>query len=311
MKIVFFGTPEFAVASLRRLLDDGADIAAVVTMPDKIAGRGHKLIQSDVKKFAVERGIRVLQPEKLKNPEFIAQLREINADLFIVIAFRMLPEIVWSMPPKGTFNLHASLLPKYRGAAPINWAVINGEKETGVTTFFLKHEIDTGDIIEQRSVEIFPTDNVGDVHDRLMELGADMVAHTVKEIEAGNVIPEPQPEGEFTPAPKIFKETCHIDWNRTAEEIHNLVRGLSPYPAAWTQMVDVKNPEAIADVKIFQTAVSKDIPSLSPGEVKVTKNQLFVGTTDYPLEILSLQPAGKKRMEADAFLRGYSPMKFV
>lgn len=311
MKIVFFGTPEFAVASLRRLLDDGADIVAVVTMPDKIAGRGHKLIQSDVKKFAVERGIRVLQPEKLKNPEFIAQLREINADLFIVIAFRMLPEIVWSMPPKGTFNLHASLLPKYRGAAPINWAVINGEKETGVTTFFLKHEIDTGDIIEQRSVEIFPTDNVGDVHDRLMELGADMVAHTVKEIEAGNVIPEPQPEGEFTPAPKIFKETCHIDWNRTAEEIHNLVRGLSPYPAAWTQMVDVKNPEAIADVKIFQTAVSKDIPSLCPGEVKVTKNQLFVGTNDYPLEILSLQPAGKKRMEADAFLRGYSPMKFV
>lgn len=310
MKIVFFGTPEFAVASLRRLLDDGENVAAVVTMPDKIAGRGHKLIQSDVKKFAVERGLPVLQPEKLKNPEFVDKLREIGADLFIVIAFRMLPEVVWSMPPLGTFNLHASLLPKYRGAAPINWAVINGERETGVTTFFLKHEIDTGDIIEQRKIEIQPDDNVGDVHDRLMELGADMVAHTVKEIEAGNVIPEPQPEGDFTPAPKIFKETCHINWDRRAEEIHNLVRGLSPYPAAWTQMSEMKNPAAQTDVKIFRTAVCKDVPPLQPGEVRITKNQLFVGTADCPLEILSLQPAGKKRMDADAFLRGYSPLKF-
>ena len=193
MKIVFFGTPEFAVASLDRLVKDGRDIAAVVTMPDKIAGRGHKLIESDVKKYAKENGLKVLQPEKLKSPEFIDTLREIGADLFIVIAFRMLPEAVWSMPRLGTFNLHASLLPKYRGAAPINWAVINGEKETGVTTFFLKHEIDTGDIIEQQKIEIKDTDNVGDVHDRLMELGAVMTAHTVDEIESGNVRPQPQP----------------------------------------------------------------------------------------------------------------------
>ncbi len=206
------------MASLDRLLKDGCDIAAVVTMPDKIAGRGHKLIQSDVKKYAVENGLRVLQPEKLKSPEFVDDLRAIGADLFIVIAFRMLPEVVWSMPPLGTFNLHASLLPKYRGAAPINWAVINGDKETGVTTFFLKHEIDTGDIIEQRKIEIRPEDNVGDVHDRLMELGADMVAHTVAEIEAGNVSPKPQPGGEFIPAPKIFKDTCRIDWNAPAEK---------------------------------------------------------------------------------------------
>lgn len=312
MKIVFFGTPEFAVASLRRLLDDGADVAAVVTMPDKIAGRGHKMIQSDVKKFAVERGLPVMQPEKLKNPEFIEQLRSIGADLFIVIAFRMLPEVVWSMPPLGTFNLHASLLPKYRGAAPINWAVINGEKQTGVTTFFLKHEIDTGDIIEQRSIEISPEDTVGDIHDRLMELGADMVAHTVKEIEAGNVNPVPQPAGEFTPAPKIFKETCKISWSGSARDIHNLVRGLSPYPAAWSTLETGDKNHASLDVKIFQTALT-DIPvgNKSPGEISVGKNRLFVAASDYLLEILSLQPAGKKRMDADAFLRGYQPEKFL
>ncbi|MDE6792140.1 MAG: methionyl-tRNA formyltransferase [Muribaculaceae bacterium] len=312
MKIVFFGTPEFAVASLRRLLDDGADVAAVVTMPDKIAGRGHKMIQSDVKKFAVERGLPVLQPEKLKNPEFIEQLRSIGADLFIVIAFRMLPEIVWTMPPLGTFNLHASLLPKYRGAAPINWAVINGEEQTGVTTFFLKHEIDTGDIIEQRSIEISPEDNVGDVHDRLMELGADMVAHTVKEIEAGNVNPVPQPAGDFTPAPKIFKETCKISWSASARDIHNLVRGLSPYPAAWSTMETGDKKHVALDVKIYQTALT-DIPvgNKSPGEISVGKNRLFVAASDYLLEILSLQPAGKKRMDADAFLRGYHPEKFL
>ncbi|MDE6444269.1 MAG: methionyl-tRNA formyltransferase [Muribaculaceae bacterium] len=313
MKIVFFGTPEFAVASLSRLLDEGADVAAVVTMPDKIAGRGHKLIQSDVKKFAVEKGLPVLQPEKLKNPEFIEQLRNIGADLFIVIAFRMLPEVVWSMPRLGTFNLHASLLPKYRGAAPINWAVINGEKETGVTTFFLKHEIDTGDVIEQKSIEIKPSDNVGDVHDRLMELGAEMVAHTVREIEAGRVNPVPQPEGEFTPAPKIYKDTCRIDWSQPAEKIHNLVRGLSPYPAAWSVMTEERNPDSILDVKIYETAItpSSKVRTLLPGEVEVTKDNLYVGTSDTPLEILSLQLAGKKRMDASAFLRGCRPLKFL
>ncbi len=291
LKIVFFGTPEFAVASLDRLLKDGCDIAAVVTMPDKIAGRGHKLIQSDVKKYAVENGLRVLQPEKLKSPEFVDDLRAIGADLFIVIAFRMLPEVVWSMPPLGTFNLHASLLPKYRGAAPINWAVINGDKETGVTTFFLKHEIDTGDIIEQRKIEIRPEDNVGDVHDRLMELGADMVAHTVAEIEAGNVSPK----------------------NAPAEKIHNLVRGLSPYPVAWTTLEESRNPGQPFDVKIFETSLAScpNVGDGEPGTVCATKDSIFVNTSDGAIEIKSLQPAGKKRMDASAFLRGYNPVKFI
>lgn len=313
LKIVFFGTPEFAVASLDRLLKDGQDIAAVVTMPDKIAGRGHKMIQSDVKKYAVEHGLRVLQPEKLRAPEFVEALREINADLFIVIAFRMMPEIVWGMPPMGTFNLHASLLPKYRGAAPINWAVMNGDKETGVTTFFLKHEIDTGDIIEQRKIEILPTDNVGDVHDKLMELGADMVSNTVKEIARGNVTPVPQPEGEFLPAPKIFKDTCQIHWEDPAEKIHNHVRGLSPYPAAWTRLIDTRNPEEPFDVKVFTTAVSDDIAGegMNPGEIRLMKDRMIVKSGDGMLEILELQPAGKKRMDTAAFLRGYKPSKFL
>ena len=318
IKIVFFGTPEFAVASLDRLLKDGWDVAAVVTMPDKIAGRGHKLIESDVKKYAVEHGLRVLQPEKLKASEFVDELRSIGADLFIVIAFRMLPEVVWGMPRLGTFNLHASLLPRYRGAAPLNWAVINGDTETGVTTFFLKHEIDTGDIIEQRKVEILPTDNVGDVHDRLMELGADMVAHTVSDIAAGNVTPQPQPEGEFIPAPKIFKETCRIDWTKPAVKIHNLIRGLSPYPAAWCEVEEARSRGKYSDVKIYQSALISDMPEdslkfdndLKPGEVCVTKDRLFVKTGDGLLEIVSLQPAGKKRMDADAFLRGYTPVLF-
>ncbi len=319
LKIVFFGTPEFAVASLDRLLKAGRDIAAVVTMPDKVAGRGHKMIQSDVKKYAVANGLRVLQPEKLKSAEFVDELKEIGADLFIVIAFRMLPEVVWSMPPKGTFNLHASLLPKYRGAAPLNWAVINGDTETGVTTFFLKHEIDTGDIIQQRKVEILPSDNVGDVHDRLMMLGADMVANTVSQIAAGEVCPRPQPEGEYLPAPKIFKETCHIDWNKETVRIHNLVRGLSPYPAAWTTFADSRDSTSPCDVKIFSTQPQQDdicgkdeeICDLVPGDVLTTKDRLFVKTGDGLLEILELQPAGKKRMPASAFLRGYSPAKFV
>lgn len=318
IKIVFFGTPEFAVASLDRILKDGWDVAAVVTMPDKIAGRGHKLIESDVKKYAVEHGLKVLQPEKLKAPEFVDELRAIGADLFIVIAFRMLPEVVWAMPRLGTFNLHASLLPRYRGAAPLNWAVINGDTETGVTTFFLKHEIDTGDIIEQRKVEILPTDNVGDVHDRLMALGADMVAHTVNDIAAGNVEPQPQPEGEFIPAPKIFKETCRIDWHQPAVKIHNLIRGLSPYPAAWCEMEEIRSRGKYSDVKIYQSALMIDMPEdslkpindLKPGEVCVTKDRLFVKTGEGMLEIISLQPAGKKRMNTDAFLRGYTPVLF-
>ncbi|MDE7382016.1 MAG: methionyl-tRNA formyltransferase [Muribaculaceae bacterium] len=310
IKTIFFGTPEFAVESLDALIKAGIEVAAVVTTPDKPAGRGIRINQSDIKKYALEHGLPILQPEKLKSPEFISALREINADLFIVIAFRMLPEIVWQMPRLGTFNLHASLLPKYRGAAPINHAVINGETKTGVTTFFLKHEIDTGDIISQDEIDILPEDNAGTIHDKLMTLGACKVVETVKAIENGTLRTFPQPEGDFVPAPKIFKDTCRIDWNNSSVKIHNLVRGLSPYPAAWSHLFDSAGKEF--DVKIFETAIpsSSELKHpLSPGEVKVEGHSLFVGTQDGVLQILSLQPAGKKRMDASAFLLGYKPLR--
>ena len=309
LKIVFFGTPEFAVASLDALVSNGYNIKAVVTMPDKVAGRGHKLIQSDVKKYAVEKGLPLLQPEKLKSPEFVDALREIDADLFIVIAFRMLPEVVWSMPRLGTFNLHGSLLPKYRGAAPINRAIMNGETETGITTFFLKHEIDTGDMIEQRRIEITPEDNAGTIHDRLMEIGAECVVHTVESIIDGTLKTEPQPEGEFIPAPKICKEDCKIDWNKSATEIFNHIRGLSPYPAAWCKMQDTNGKEI--DVKIFEAKPLNLESREETGSVRISDKKLFVASGNGWLEILSLQPAGKKRMEASAFLLGYHPAIFL
>ena len=308
LRIVFFGTPEFAVASLDRLVSEGFDVAAVVTMPDKIAGRGHKLLESDVKKYAVAKGLPVLQPEKLKSPEFIDQLRNINADLFIVIAFRMLPEAVWAMPRLGTFNLHGSLLPKYRGAAPINRAIMNGETETGITTFFLKHEIDTGDMIEQRSTPISDDDNVGTVHDRLMEMGADMVVSTVNSILDGSLSTRPQPEGEFIAAPKIFKEDCRIDWTRDAVTVHNQVRGLSPYPAAFTTFEDKEGRRF--DAKIFLTALTgRDAGNSVPGEIVIDGKRMYIGASDSQVETLSLQPAGKKRMGTSAFLLGYHPVK--
>lgn len=309
LRIVFFGTPEFAVESLKRLVDNGFNIAAVVTMPDKIAGRGHHLIQSDVKKYALEKNLTLLQPDNLKDPEFVERLRDINAQLFIVIAFRMLPEVVWQMPQLGTFNLHASLLPKYRGAAPINRAVINGDTQTGVTTFFLKHEIDTGDIIQQQAIDIDIHDNVGIVHDRLMMLGADMVVETVTNIITGKVKPIPQEQlltaGETpTPAPKIFKNTCNIRWNRPAIEVYNLIRGLSPYPAAWTT---INHDGKQRQVKIFETSLPVKIDNTSsPGYVTTDGKRLFVKCQDASLEILSLQIEGKKRLSADAFLRGFN-----
>lgn len=309
LKIVFFGTPEFAVASLDALIENGFNVAAVVTMPDKVAGRGHKMIQSDVKKYAVEKGLRVLQPEKLKSPEFVETLHEIDADLFIVIAFRMLPEVVWAMPRLGTFNLHGSLLPKYRGAAPINRAIMNGETETGITTFFLKHEIDTGDMIEQRRIEITPDDNAGTIHDRLMEIGAECVVHTVESILDGTLSTQPQPDGEFIPAPKIFKEDCRIDWLRSAMEIFNHVRGLSPYPAAWSVLRDKSGKEF--DVKIFEVKPSDRDLGVEPGEVVIDNKRLLVACGEGSIEILSLQPAGKKRMESSAFLLGYHPESFI
>ena len=306
LKIVFFGTPEFAVESLDALLTDGFNVVGVVTMPDKAAGRGHKLYQSDVKRYALEHDLFLLQPEKLKSEEFLTALRSLEADLFIVIAFRMLPREVWQMPRLGTFNLHASLLPKYRGAAPINRAVMNGDTETGVTTFFLKHEIDTGDMIMQRKIDILPEDNVGDVHDRLMHLGAEMVVETVNAIVDGTLTTTPQPEGEFTPAPKIFKEDCRIDWDRSAAEIHNHVRGLSPYPAAWTVIVEAGGRPL--ESKIFKTLLTEDPVGDTPtGTLKKEGKRLFAACSDRWIEIVSLQPAGKKRMTADAFLLGYHP----
>ncbi len=305
LRIVFLGTPDFAVESLRRIYDGGYNIVGVVTMPDKPAGRGHKLLQSPVKQFAVEHNLNLMQPVNLKDEAFVDELRTLNANLFIVIAFRMLPEVVWSMPELGTFNLHASLLPKYRGAAPINWAVMNGDKETGVTTFFLKHEIDTGDILRQERIEIKPTDNVGDVHDKLMLLGAELTMDTIEHIIAGDLRPIPQDEllqgVEPTPAPKIFKDTCRIDWNRNAINIHNQVRGLSPYPAAWTEL-ELNNGE-ILSAKIFETKLSEKVAT-TPGKITIDGDKLFIDCNDAKIEILSLQVAGKRRMPTADFLRG-------
>lgn len=306
LKIVFFGTPEFAVESLDALVKNDYNVVGVVTMPDKIAGRGHKLYQSDVKRYAVHHNLNVMQPEKLKSPDFLDELRNLDADLFIVIAFRMLPREVWQMPGLGTFNLHASLLPKYRGAAPINRAVMNGDTETGVTTFFLKHEIDTGDMIMQRKIQILPSDNVGDVHDKLMRLGSDMVVETVDAIIEGTLTTTPQPDGEFTPAPKIFKDDCRIDWSKPSLQIHNHVRGLSPYPAAWTVMTEESGRQL--ECKVFETRLT-DIPADESdfGKIKKSDKRLLAATADRWIEIISLQPAGKKRMSADAFLLGYHP----
>ena len=310
LRIVFFGTPDFAVESLRRLVEGGYNIVGVVTMPDKEAGRGHKLLQSPVKQYAIEHGLRLLQPERLKNPQFVEELRSLKADLQIVIAFRMLPEVVWNMPPLGTFNLHASLLPKYRGAAPINWAVINGETETGVTTFFLKHEIDTGDIIQQRRIPIGDNDNVGIVHDKLMMMGADMVIETVDAIINGTVKPIPQDElckagTEASPAPKIFKDTCKIDWDKTMHEVRNLVRGLSPYPAAWIEITDSTGITHTA--KIFEVSLTDEPQACRPaGEMWSDKSgRLLVACRDGVISIDQLQLAGKKRMSAADFLRGF------
>ena len=311
LKIVFFGTPDFAVESLSRLVDGGYNVVAVVTMPDKPAGRGRQLQESDVKRYAIEHNLPVLQPVSLKDEAFIEELQSFEAQLFIVIAFRMLPEAVWQMPPLGTFNLHASLLPRYRGAAPINWAVMNGDTETGVTTFFLKHEIDTGDVIQQRSCPIGRHDNVEDVHDRLMVMGADMVLETVDAIINGTVKPIPQDQmltagQQPTPAPKIFKDTCRIDWSRPAEVLYNHIRGLSPYPAAWTTLVDDNGQET--SLKIYATGEPEPFSSNeapTPSAITADRKTLRVACNDGWLQILSLQQSGKKRMDTDAFLRGF------
>lgn len=308
LRIVYMGTPEFAVESLRCLVEGGYNVVGVITMPDKPAGRGHKLQYSAVKQYALEHDLPLLQPEKLKDEAFLEALRTWKADLQIVVAFRMLPEVVWNMPCLGTFNLHASLLPQYRGAAPINWAVINGDTETGVTTFFLKHEIDTGEIIRQVRVPIADTDDVGTVHDRLMTLGGRVVTETVDDILAGTVKSIPQEQlattGELRPAPKIFKDTCRIDWNQPVKRIYDFVRGLSPYPAAWTELVQPDG--SVLVLKIFQTEKIIKAHNLQPGTLETDgKTYLRVAAADGFVGICSLQLPGKKRLNTDELLRGF------
>ncbi|MCE7065587.1 methionyl-tRNA formyltransferase [Dyadobacter sp. CY326] len=299
LRIIFMGTPEFAVPSLQSLVESNSNVVAVITVPDKPAGRGQKQTASPVKLYAQAQGIPVLQPEKLKNPEFLEELRSYQADLQVVVAFRMLPEVVWSMPSKGTFNLHSSLLPQYRGAAPINWAIINGETETGVTTFFIEKDIDTGKIIYQEKEQIHPDDDAGTLYERLMAKGAKLVVQTVRAIEAGNYPQEPQQEpAEIRSAPKIFRETCEIDWQKPATEIHNFIRGLSPYPAAWTTINGLS-------CKIFKSKVIEFQESDQPGQFRTDgKSFLYFQTAEGWLAIEVLQLEGKKRMEIGDFLRG-------
>ena len=308
MKIVYMGTPEFAVESLKRLVEGGYNVVAVITMPDKPMGRHGSVLQpSPVKQYAVSQGLKVLQPEKLKDEAFIGELQSLHADLQIVVAFRMLPEVVWAMPRLGTFNLHASLLPQYRGAAPINWAVINGETETGITTFFLKHEIDTGEIIDQVRIPIADTDDVGVVYDKLMRLGGDLVLKTVDAILDGSVKTVPQESvplsGKLHPAPKIFKETCRIDWTQGTKRIYDFIRGLSPYPGAWTEF---HVGETVSTLKLFETQKIFADHALEPGAfVTDGKSYLHIATSDGYLNVLSLQLAGKKRMGIADFMKGY------
>lgn len=309
LRIVYMGTPDFAVESLRCLVEGGYNVVGVVTGPDKPVGRHGSVLQpTPVKQYAVEKGLRVLQPERLKDEAFIEELRSLQADLQIVVAFRMLPEVVWAMPRLGTFNLHASLLPQYRGAAPINWAVINGDKETGVTTFFLKHEIDTGAVIRQVRVPISETDCVGDVHDRLMLLGGGVVCDTVDAIIDGTAEATPQEQmitEELRPAPKIFKDTCRIEWARPAKKVYDFIRGLSPYPAAWTMLVAPDGTEMV--VKVYGASiVEKCSAGMECGAIKTDgKNYLHVVTSEGVLALHTLQLAGKKRMGVEDFLRGF------
>lgn len=310
LRIVFMGTPEFAVESLKALVENNYNIVGVITMPDKPAGRGYKLQPSAVKEYALSQNLKILQPEKLKDENFLKELKNLNADLQIVVAFRMLPEVVWSMPPKGTFNLHSSLLPQYRGAAPINWAIINGEKKTGVTTFFLSHEIDTGKIIFQEETPISENENAEDIHDRLMKIGAELVLKTVDAILDDSVIAISQNqfienEDELKPAPKIFKETCKVNWNSSSKKIYDFIRGLSPYPAAWTEMKT--ESEEILSLKLFSSEIIEKNHSLNPGAV-VTDNKTFLhaATNNGFLSIKDLQLSGKKRMKIRDFLNGFS-----
>lgn len=305
-RIVFMGTPDFAVGCLKALHEAGKNIAGVITVPDKPAGRGQQVQQSAVKQYALEKGLTILQPEKLKDPAFLEELRALNADLQIVVAFRMLPEVVWSMPPLGTFNLHASLLPQYRGAAPINRAVMNGEKVTGVTTFFLDKEIDTGKVIFREEVQIGEDETAGELHDRLMDIGARLVVRTVDAIRDEQVKPVAQEElisGELKHAPKIFREDCRIDWRKDVQHNYNFIRGLSPYPAAYTELQGPAGEKI--QLKIYKASVYNN-ERLQSGSIRVKdKKELYIACSDGELKIDDLQLAGKKRMRTEDFLRGF------
>lgn len=307
LRIVFMGTPEFAVASLKALVENGYNVVGVVTAPDRPSGRGQKLHQSDVKLYAVSCGLPVLQPEKLKDENFISELESLKPDIQIIVAFRMLPEVVWKMPQMGTFNLHGSLLPHYRGAAPLNWAIINGDQETGVTTFLLKQEIDTGNILFQEKVQIGSEETIGELHDELMGIGANLVLKTIDALAEGNVTPLAQDLLAINPeklhAPKIFKENCLIDWGKPGTTINNLIRGLSPYPAAWTNF---QNSGTKTGVKIFKASFEQVSHQCKPGEMlSDNKKYLKIACADGFLHILDLQHAGKKRMGIGEFLRGF------
>jgi len=310
------GTPDFAVEPLKAIVDAGYNVVAVVTVPDKPVGRGQKLQSSPVKQYAEEKGLLVLQPEKLRNEDFVNQLKELNPDIAVVVAFRMLPETVWSLPKIGTFNLHASLLPQYRGAAPINWAVINGEKKTGLTTFLPDKEIDTGNIIDQLEVLIDENETAGELHDKLMLLGGSMVVKTIQKLAEGNYTPTPQKNlavGELKAAPKIFKETCKVDWGKSYIQVHNFIRGLSPYPAAWSEMVvSVDGAESLIPVKIFKTSTINQSTNNDCGFIKTDgKKYLQVTCQDGLVDIHTIQQAGKKAMQIDEFLRGWHNAKFL
>ncbi len=302
LRIVFMGTPDFAVESLKEILKAGKKVVGVITAPDRKAGRGQKITESAVKKFSKEKGLTILQPNNLKDKFFLETLRELNADLQIIVAFRMLPEVVWSMPPLGTFNLHGSLLPKYRGAAPINWAIINGEKTTGVTTFFLSHKIDTGEIINSIEIPISKADNAGTLHDKLMLKGAELVVKTINSIENNTIKTYPQDlSGDYPEAPKLFKENCKINWDQSAMKLDCFIRGLSPYPAAWTELR--KSEGSVLTLKIYKALISQE-KSIKPAHIIERDGKILIGTTDYYLEIIELQLSGKKRMLAKDFLNG-------
>lgn len=298
MKIIFFGTPDFAVPILEKIFDSPHELSAIVTAPDKERGRGKKVSYTPVKEFGLQNNISVLQPEKLNDENFIEELTKVNADLFIIVAFRILPKSVFTIPPQGAFNLHGSLLPKYRGAAPIQWSLINGDKKTGLTTFFLKEKVDTGNMILQKEIVIDDDDNFGTLHDKMSAAGADLVIETLNLINNNKVELSPQDDSLASPAPKITKELCEINWDMPAPNIHNLIRGLSPFPGAFFK----KNDKTY---KVYRSQVNEET-NLKPGEILQTKKEIYIGCGKYNLQVLEIQPEGRKRMTAEEFLRGYT-----